>query len=356
VSGARWGLVRGAVLITGLVLALAACREAAPRLPDAVHFLEWPPARGPVEPPADPEAAIELGRALFYDPALSVDGQRSCATCHRPSRAFAGDRLRGADGRTRDVPPLVGVARRSRFGWDGRVETLERMCLHAFGDPSGLGSSLQPVLRQVTREPELRALFERAFGWGPDPRQPGTQERLLGDVGRALASFVAQLQSGAGRFDAAARDLGAAPLGVDALRGWRLFNGAAGCARCHSGALFSDDRLRGIGLPDLQPRPEDPDDPLLRLEQGVVDHSLPAVRTPSLRDVARTAPYMHDGRFSTLEEVLRFYSESAGVDSGGDGEVPLRPLGLSERAIADLEAFLSTLDSAPTESKWLSAP
>lgn len=278
-------------------------------------------------------AKVSLGRRLFFDPVLSRDRSRACASCHLPDRAF-GDTLpvaRGIDGRRgiRNAPPLVNRAWERTFFWDGRVASLEEQALHPVRSPRELDLPLEALARRLRDDPSYVDAFGAAF--------PG-EEDAVGPrgVARALASFVRTLQAGDAPFDRyRAGDPDALPL--RARRGRRLFFGGAGCARCHSGPTFADGRFHNTGVswgsPDLGRH---------RVTGREEDRG--RFRTATLRELVRTAPYMHDGSLATLEDVVAFY------DGGGTPNPFLspriRPLDLSARDRADLVAFLRALSGA----------
>ncbi|QDU69847.1 cytochrome-c peroxidase [Engelhardtia mirabilis] len=340
-----------ALVTLALVAPLAACTPRGPALPNAEGFSPLPPAPASSDSLAGNPDLAAYGQSLFFTTGLSFDQRRSCASCHRPDRAFSGAAAIDTRGfGPRDVPPLVGVARRTSWMWSGEVDSLEQACLHGFGDEDVLGGSLPSTLRFVAQSAALAEQHRSLFGNPPKADGRDEMRRTLDELGRALAAYLRQLEGGPSRFDEAAADQSRSILAADARRGFELFHGRAACNRCHGGPNFSDGKVRDQGLPDL---PEmafglDPDDPLAKLEAGQRETNPGLVRTPSLRDVARTAPYMHDGRFADLREVLRFYSESVGntVEARARG-VTLKAVPMSEREIADLEAFLRSLDSAP---------
>jgi cytochrome c peroxidase len=279
-------------------------------------------------------AKVELGRALFFDPQLSADGTVSCASCHRPEFAFADDASvsPGVYGRlgTRNTPSALNAAYGRHFLWDGRSTTLEDQVLLPIEHEAEMGSALSEVIVRLAADSGHRARFERAFGAAP------SAERMS----HALASYLRTLRSGnsaADRFRAG----DTTALTAEARRGFRLFVGKAQCATCHGGAMMSDQGFHNTGVAWRNGRLADAGRALVT---GAAADS-GAFKTPSLRNVALTAPYMHDGSMQTLEEVLAFY---------GRGGVPnphlspeIIPLRLSAGDRADLLAFLRSLTSSP---------
>jgi cytochrome c peroxidase len=272
------------------------------------------PLPKPIEPAAHPlgnpgtPARIALGRRLFFDSLLSRDGRVSCATCHEPDKAFSDGRrvATGIEGRagTRNVPSLVNVGHGGPLFWDGRAATLVAK-LNASG----------------TYRESFRAAFDGA----------ATAER----VGQALAAFQRTLVSTDTPLDRYLRGDSAA-LPPRAFRGMRLFYGQARCAACHSGPNLSDGQFHNIGTAD----PGLADDPGRRAVTGkTADQG--AFRTPQLREIGRTAPYMHSGRFSTLEQVVVHYNFGGVTDAANEyRDEKLQVLYLSEEEVGDLVAFL----------------
>ena len=288
---------------------------------------ETPPA--PADNPLTPEK-IALGARLFADPRLSGTGRHSCASCHRPAlaltdgrrqaRALTGEALR------RNTPALWNLAWSKQFFWDGRAPSLEaqvRMPIEAADEMAGDWPS---ILQRLAADAGVVSQFQVAF-----PTQPAISEDT---VVKALASYVRSLVSPPARFDAwIDGDVGT--LSAAEQRGFRLFTGKAGCMLCHVGWRFTDDRFHDIGLPGKDPgRAAIPD--------GTPGRS--AFKTPSLREIALTAPYMHDGSLPTLAAVLSHYT-------GGFVSRPTlaphinRRLRLTVREKDDLIAFLRTLSS-----------
>ena len=284
-----------------------------------------PPA--PPDNPLTPEK-IALGAKLFADPRLSGTGQHSCASCHRPERAFTDGRrqaraLTGA-ALPRNTPALLNLAWSKQFFWDGRAPSLEAQVRMPIEAADEMGGDWPIILRRLETEAPLADQFRVAF-----PAETAISESM---VVKALAAYVRSLVSPPTRFDAWI-DGDAAALSAAEVRGFRLFTGKAGCMLCHVGWRFTDDRFHDIGLPGKDPgRAAVPD--------GTPGRT--AFKTPSLREVDRTAPYMHDGSLPTLAAVLRHYT-------GGFIARPTlaphmnRRLRLTVGEKNDLVAFLHTL-------------
>ena len=274
-------------------------------------------------------AKMALGRRLFHERRLSRTGSLSCASCHDPRRAFTDGRqlAHGVDGRVgaRNVPTLVNAAWSASFFWDGRAATLEQQALQPVLNPRELGTTPDRVLALV-RSPEYRPAFVVAFA----------SEPTIFDLGRALASYVRTIEAGDTPYDRyLAGDHGA--LRAAAQRGLVLFNGKARCNACHAGALLTDGQFHNTGV--AWRTGELTDEGRARVTHRPADRG--AFKTPTLREVARTAPYMHDGSLSTLQAVVEFYERGGVPNPGLDGRI--RPLHLSAVEKSDLVALLQSL-------------
>lgn len=289
----------------------------------------------PESNPLTPEK-VALGRRLFFDPGLSADRSLSCASCHRPELAFA-DSVPvspGLDGRmgSRNTPSILNVGYAGAFFWDGRVTSLEDQVVLPIQDPDEMGMELDEAVVRLEADPTYREAFRAAFGAGP------SSERLA----RALASYIRMLRSGDSDVDRyRAGSLEA--LSETAGEGFRLFVGKARCATCHVGPTFSDDRFHNTGVAwkangeGAEGQFSDPG----RFSVTGDSVDLGAFKTPTLRNVVLTAPYMHDGSIETLEQVVEFYDAGGRANPHLDSEI--RPLGLTEEERASLVAFLRAL-------------
>ncbi len=273
---------------------------------------------------------MALGRRLFQERRLSRTTSMSCATCHDPRRAFTDGRqaARGVDGLVGTLTCPRSSMRRGRrvSSGDGRAATLEEQALQPVLNPRELGMTPDRVLALV-RSPAYRAAFVVAFA----------SEPTLFDVGRALASYVRTIEAGDAPYDRyVAGDERA--LHAAAQRGLVLFNGKARCNSCHVGALLTDGQFHNTGV--AWRRGELTDEGRSRVTHRPVDRG--AFKTPTLREVARTAPYMHDGSLSTLQAVVEFYDRGGGGNPGLDGRI--RPLHLS---VVEKSALVALLQSRP---------
>ncbi len=323
---ARLTVVLGAVAAI-LGSAAAEPEDAADLGPDQIWRSIFARPAAPVV--AEQEARRQaLGAVLFADRRLSRDGDRSCASCHQPDNGYS-DGLPKALGRDgsplkRNTPHLYNLAPATSFYWDGREATLEsqaRVPLHAVNE---LAAEPSQLLARLTADTELRRQFSVAF-----PENADISEAAVLSV---LAAYEKSLVSPETAFDAwVAGDNGA--LSQQEKRGFRIFVGKGGCVSCHGGWRMTDDGFHDIGL--------ETDDPGRSAVTGGAA-GIPAFKTPGLRQVARTAPYMHNGSLATLEAVVAHY---AGKHVNRPSLAPslVRDLKLDEDEQAALVAFLKTL-------------
>jgi len=283
-------------------------------------------------------AKIALGRRLFFDRQLSADGSLSCATCHDPQKAFADNRpvAIGINQRrgTRNAPSIVNRGYGTAFSWDGRASSLEAQVLQPIENPDELGSSIAGAVTRLRRDRTYVDQFRQVFGRpiaGPD-------------LGRALASYVRTIQSGDAPFDRFADGVADALSDTERL-GLRVFRGRGLCTTCHLGPTFTDERFHNTGVAWTGTSYTDEG----RAAVTRLPRDRGAFKTPSLRDVARRAPYMHDGSLATLEDVVAFYD--AGGRANPDLDPELFPLRLTPAQRSALVAFLRTLNGVITEGR-----
>lgn len=280
-------------------------------------------------PPDNPITAekLTLGRSLFNEPRLSADGQTSCATCHQPERAFTDGRrvAQGVFGRAgrRNVPSIFNRAYGTSFAWDGRAATLEEQVRRAIAGSRDLGLPVNVAVDRLSADARYAAAFDASFA------APISGDRLV----QAIATFVRGALSGSSPFDRFFAGDSTA-LSLAARRGYALFNSQARCGRCHAGPLFSDEDLHntGVGWGRDGGRFEVTGQPW---DRG-------RFKTPSLRNVSLSAPYMHDGSLPTIEAVVEFYDRGGGRNPNLDSAI--RPLRLSPEQRSDLVAFLRALE------------
>ena len=275
---------------------------------------------------------VRLGRKLFFDPLLSADGTVACASCHDPQHAFASPvpRAVGIHGKvgTRNAPSLLNRAYGRTFFWDGRTATLEAQALEPIVNPLELGSQIRDVVDKLAADPGYRQAFASAYEGGV------TAENL----GRALAAFERVLLSGNSRVDRfQAGD--ASALSDAERRGLWVYEGRGGCWRCHRGPNYSDESFHNTGVAASQPQP-DPG----RFAATHDEADRGKFKTPSLRGVSRSGPYMHDGSLATLRDVVSFYNRGGGKDPRLDPA--MRPLNLTPAEVDSLVEFLKALDGS----------
>ena len=289
----------------------------------------FPPLAG--EPPTAERAA--LGRLLFFDPVLSERGDLSCAHCHQPARAFSDGRPtgRGRDGRplARNVPTLWNVGFKPRLMWDRRAESLEAQAEIPLLAADEMAAEPRRLVARLAAIPEYRERFARAFG--------GAEPLVFANVTRALAAFERTLVSERSRYDRYARGERSA-LSPAEQRGLALFRSLnTRCFECHRLPTFDAPLALGIGVPSSDPG-----------VGGVTGRAgeLGAFGVPSLRNVALTAPYMHDGSLPTLAAVVDFYRRGGGRALGVTSDRiddQIRAFSISDEEAADLVAFLGAL-------------
>ena len=351
-------MISRAIIFFSLIL-ISGCRREAGLLSSPLKDFNAPFYFGLFElPPDNPltEEGVELGRMLFYDVRLSLDSTVSCATCHQQEKAFS-DGLKlgqGIHGQTtrRNTMSLVNVLWSSpRKFWDGRAATLEEQALQPIEDPREMGLPLDQVIERLSGNPEYREKFERAFG---------SDGISVDNISRALAQFQRTLVSQDSKYDKFLQ--GELQLSEIELRGMQSFFThpdpsinlrGSNCGDCHRNFLTDGfntglDGFANNGLED----DEHLEDGLFKVTGNPADKGKFVV--PSLRNIALTAPYMHDGRFDTLEEVLDHYNdhikESSTLDvlirdASNNNRNPGDPiaLGLTDQDKKDIIAFMLTL-------------
>lgn len=304
-------------------------------------------------------AMIELGKYLFFDSRLSGDWGVSCATCHDPKKGWGDGRALSAGYTSteyfRNAPTILNAEYRKRFLWDGRLDgkdagTLVRDMVTESHFMNADGRLVQERLKQI---PEYVAMWEKAMGKGKDPYGP----RMFNIIGE----FVKSIKSSNVPFDRFLKGEQDA-ISAEAKRGYAVFKGKAGCIACHSGSMASDGEFHRLGVPENPDILKSPLRSITMLRHYATsgmpnymnartDVGFYAISkkpedvgkflTPSLRELKYTAPYMHNGLFAGLDEVIEFY------DRGGGNGSELRPLKLTTAEKADLKTFLLTLSGDP---------
>ncbi len=309
----------------------------------AVVEIKAPLGLPPVPVPADnpPTAeAIALGRRLYYDPILSVDNTVSCATCHSPAAGFSDGKpvstgIQGKTG-TRNAPTVFNAAYYTVQFWDGRAPSLEKQAEGPVQNPLEMAHTLDGVEKKLTADPSYREEFKRSFG----------SDRVTYEmVEKAIASFERTVVSGNSPFDRSYYGGDKKALSAAAQRGLKVFMDPkrGNCNACHTvgekHALFTDNKFHNIGIgADTRGNLAD----VGRYSETKNEADKGAFKTPSLRNIALTGPYMHDGSLKTLKDVIDFYVGGGNSNPNLDKEMkPLDFLRFQDRK--DLLAFLESL-------------
>jgi cytochrome c peroxidase len=375
--------------LAALLLGAVAASMASAQAPDGLDLTPaqvrrivqhgpWPPpaVRDPSNRVSGDPRAVALGQRLFFEPRLSATGAVACATCHVPERAWTDGRPRGAGlaPLDRNTPTVLDAGRHRWFGWDGGADSVWAQAARAILDPREMGASARHVAELLQGEATLSCLYAQVYG--APPRAGADDERVLVGAVKALAAFVETLGTGPTPFDefreALARGdhAAAARYPASARRGLVTFVESGQCSVCHVGPQFTNGEFHDVGVPYalgggrvdagrheglkrlradrlnlVGPYNEDATGAAAVKTRHVEPHhaNFGQFKTPSLRNVARTAPYMHDGRLATLRDVVRHYSRLDLERIHTHGEQLLRPLRLSEAEIDDLVAFLESL-------------
>lgn len=330
----RFALLVGLVALGASVLATDAPPDL-PKdtLPARLALDEVPLGLEPRSVPKDSqltEQRVGLGRRLFFDPILSADNTVACASCHQPSHGFAGieARPRGIRGQraARRAPSLINRAYGKAFFWDGREATLEGQALRPIEDPAEMGSTVAAALDRLRVDPTYKSQFEAAFSDGV----------TAVNLSRALASFERVLLRGDSAVDRFRRKGDTKALSAQERQGLWLYESKGRCWRCHVGANFTDEAYHNTGI-SWGKEPAD----LGRFAVTKKEEDRGRFKTPTLRGVALTGPYMHDGSLSSLEAVVEFYNRGGGANPNLDPV--LAPLNLSKEEVSNLVAFLKAL-------------
>lgn len=337
----RWRMIGGAVLLAGVGMTLplssvygekpaGATTPGSYQLP-TIPGLEDPNTFVPAENPLTAKK-VELGRLLFFDKRLSKNNTIACASCHLPNKGFTDGKpvstgINGLKG-GRSAPASLNRVYSTLQFWDGRADTLEDQSIGPFVNPVEHGFiDHNEMVAKMRKIAGYRKWFQEVFG----------REIVIEDVGKAIASFQRTILSGNSAVDKF--DLGGdeKALSESARRGLELFRGKARCTRCHSSFNFTDEKFHNLGIGW--------DTNTVDLGRYMVTYNpedIGAFKTPTLREIARTAPYMHDGRFKTLEEVVKFYNQGGIKNPHQDNTII--PLELTEQEQQDLVAMLKGLN------------
>ncbi len=317
------GLALGAPAL--LVLAAAERPAAPPKVP-----LGLLPIQFPKDNPYSPEKA-ELGRLLYFDKRLSVDGTVSCATCHDPKRAFTDNLpvsvgIRGQKG-GRSAPTVINRAYSLAQFWDGRAKSLEDQAVGPMANPIEMGHTHDAIIANLNKVPGYQKLFKQVFDH---------EACDLDMVAKAIATFERTVLSGNSPYDKYKAGNKSA-MTPSQVRGMDVYFNKAKCDQCHEGINFTTNAYHNLGVGTDQPKP-DPG----RHDFTHNEADWGAFKTPTLREIARTAPYMHDGSLKTLEEVVEFYDKGGIKNKNLDEK--MKPLNLTDQDKQDLVEFMKALN------------
>ncbi len=280
------------------------------------------------------QAKVELGKQLFFDKRLSGDNTRSCAFCHAPTAGFTtstprGLGLKGELGRNN--PTVYNTAYNTFQFWDGRAGSLEEQALGPIQNPDEMNENLDNLVKELGVVPGYVEEFKKVFGTGVSAQ----------GIAEAIAAFERTIISTNSAFDKFMTGDSKA-MNESAQRGMKIFQGKGRCVLCHNGPNFTDNKFHNLGVPQAGPLKED----LGRYSVTRRDADRGAFKTPTLRSVEETGPYMHDGVFKTLEEVVEFYNRGGGKEGGVKNphlDPLILPLNLTDQEKKDLVEFLKAL-------------
>ena len=273
---------------------------------------------------------IKLGEQLFFDGRLSKNNAISCGFCHTPGLGFADPKQTslGVDGKRggRQAPTVYNTAFNPLQFWDGRAGSLEEQAIGPIINPVEMAETYENVVKKLSALKGYRDQFQAVFGTGVSVQ----------GIGEAIAAYERTIISTNSAFDKYVLGDQSA-MSKEAQRGMALFRGKARCILCHNGPNFTDNQFHNLGVPQVGPMKED----LGRYDVTRQERDKGAFKTPTLRSIIETAPYMHDGAFKTLEEVVDFLNKGGGPNS--HLSTFMKPLGLQDQEKADLIAFLHAL-------------
>jgi cytochrome c peroxidase len=316
--------LRAGALLPAFFLWGAVAADKAPREPLGLIPVVWPK-----DNPYSIEKA-ELGRYLYFDKRFSADGTVSCATCHNPRFAYTDGAavstgIRGQKG-NRSAPTVINHAYSLAQFWDGRADTLEAQAIGPMANPIEMGNTHAAIVENLKKLNGYHALFAKAFG---------SDEINIQRVAQAITTFERAVLSGNGPYDRyVAGDKKA--LTPPQVRGMRIFFDKAKCDQCHEGVNFTLNMYANLGVGTDKP---EPDVGRFAVTRNPKDWG--AFKTPTLREIEHTAPYMHDGSLKTLDDVAEFYNKGGIPNKNLDERI--KPLHLADQDKSDLVAFLKSL-------------
>lgn len=307
------------------VFAAAQAQQATVKVPLGLLPIQWPK-----DNPYTPEKA-ELGRILYFDTRLSADNTVSCATCHHPKFAFTDGAavstgIKGQKG-GRSAPTVLNRAYSLAQFWDGRAATLEAQAGGPMANAIEMGNTHEKVVERLKSIPGYRVEFQKAFG---------SPEITMDRATKAIATFERTVLSGNSPFDRYKFGGDKKALTAEQLRGLDVYVNKAKCDQCHEGINFTANAYHNIGVGMDKPNPD-----VGRYAVTKNDADWGAFKTPTLREIANTAPYMHDGSLKTLEDVVDYYDEGGIKNKNLDEKI--KPLKLTVQEKKDLVAFLKSL-------------
>lgn len=312
----------------GLAVLFLTVVASAQTVPLGLIPIPWP-ADNPYSP-----AKVELGRLLYFDKRLSADNSVSCATCHAPEKGFTDGApvstgIRGQKG-GRSAPTVINRAYSLAQFWDGRAPTLEDQAKGPIANPLEMDNTHDAMAAKLSGVQDYRPLFQKAFG-SPDI--------TIDAVAKAIATFERTLLSGNSAYDR--YKTGKKPAMTRAqIRGMDIYFNKAKCDQCHEGVNFTANAYANLGIGTDKPQP---DTGRYEVTKDPLDWG--KFKTPTLRDISKTGPYMHDGSLKTLEEVVDFYDKGGIPNKNLDEKI--KKLNLTVEQKRDLVEFLKALDGAP---------
>jgi cytochrome c peroxidase len=288
-----------------------------------------PPVSFPNDNPYSP-AKAELGRLLYFDKRLSADGTVSCASCHDPKFAFTDGAatstgIKGQKG-GRSAPTIINRAYTLAQFWDGRSPTLEDQAKGPMANPIEMGNTHDAIVTKIKGVAGYKPLFAKAFG---------SEEINIDRIAMAIANFERTVFSGNAPYDKYKRGIKTA-MTPDQVRGMTVFFEKAKCDRCHEGANFTLNMFANLGVGADKPEPD-----VGRFAVTKNPAHWGQFKTPTLREIEKTGPYMHDGSLKTLEEVVEFYNKGGIPNKNLDAN--MKPLNLTDQEKKDLVAFMKAL-------------